>query len=272
VSTLLFNARFAPTNSLQLTTTSWTVDADLFDGLGMFSAFDVQVNDVVYLDCFSSFSFPGTVNRYKVTQINARSGMQINCDLVWDDNSEGIVDIGEIIGNSGFICRPSTNKQMAFHAAPTIHNIPDYVVQYSRNNDNSLILDPFGNKRVFNATGVTIGQYKVVAWEDNGTVNLADATLHDLSDVAGITLQAIPDGQFGWIIKKGYVAGALAGMNAKPGDNIILSPTNPGEMTKTAITDLNVSIISLGRAEPPSGIVSPNAIDLHMELSIEQEI
>lgn len=271
MANLTFNARFVPSSSLPLSATEWEVSADLFDGLGMFSAFDVQVGDIVFLDCFGSLFAPGTINKYKVTQINSRSGMQINCNLTWDDNGT-IVDASDGAGSLGFICRPSANKQMAFFAAPTVHSIPDYVVQYARNIDNVNILDPFGNKSVLNASGTTIGKYKVVAWKDDGTVDLADAALHDLSDVAGLTLQAIPDGTFGWIIKKGYVAGALEGLNAKPGDNIVLSATNAGEMSKAVITDLNVSIISLGRAEPPSGVASPNAIDLHMELSIEQEI
>jgi len=272
MSAVPFNARFIPLSSAQNTATSWTVDAELFDGLGLFSAFDVQVNDIVFIDCFNSFSFPGTVNRYKVTSINSRLGMTINCDLAWDDDGNDVVDIGEVTGSAGFISRPSSNKQLSFHSAPTVHTIPDYVVQYARNNDMRTLIDPFGNKEVKNGSGSTIAKYKIVAWNDNGSVSLADATLHSLSDIAGITVQEITDSSFGWIIKQGYIPSALVGLNATPGAQVLLHPTIPGDMTTTPITDINVSIISIGRAEPPSGIATPNAIDLHMELDIQQEI
>jgi 3D (Asp-Asp-Asp) domain-containing protein len=272
MSAVPFNARFIPQSSTQLTPTTWTVDAELFDGIGLFSCFDIQLGDIVFLDCFNSFSFPSTVNRYKVTQINSRSSFEINCDLAWDDEGTDIVDIGEVTGSAGFISRPSSNQQLSFHAAPTLHTIPDYVIQYARNNDMMNLIDPFGKKKVKNMTGTQIEKYQIVAWTDVGTVALADATLHTLSDIAGMTLTVIPNGSWGWILKQGYAAGALDGMGAIPGDKILLSPTVPGLMTKDPITDLDVSIIGIGRAEPPSGVASANAIDLHMELNIEQEI
>ena len=268
---LYFNARFIPQNSTQLDSTSWQVQADIFDGNGFFSGSDVAVNDAVFLDCFNSISFPGTINRYKVTQINSVNGFHVNVNLLWDDGSD-IVPVDEVLGSQGFICRVTDNKGLPFHAAPTLHLFADYVVQYARNSDSFKVLDPYGNKYVKNGSGGTIGKYKVVAWNDDGTVSKANARQHTFSDVAGLTLQSSNTGDFVWIIKRGYVPGALTLLNPLPGDRILLDPDNPGELTLTEITDLTTSIILIGRAEPPSGIASSNAVDLDMEMIIEQEI
>lgn len=264
-----FNARFIPNDSLQVTTDEFDVNASMFDGLGLFSPADIQVNDVVFLDGASSFSAPGTVNKYKVIQIHSYSGMNVSLRLQWNDVG-AVLDPGEVVGSAGFISRPSVNRGFAFHASPTLHTIPDYVIQYSRNIDNDQILDPFYYKLVKNGTLSPIGQYKVVAWNDNGTVSLATAADHSLSDLAGITSNVIPPGEFGYVIKVGYVPNALHLLNPIPGATVFLSVV-PGEMTLIGPTSLTDTIIKIGRAEPPSGIATPNAYDLHIELEILAE-
>lgn len=272
MSDLVFNGRFIPQSSVQISVDEFDVQADFFDGLGIFSAFDIKVEDIVFLDCFASITAPGTVNRYKVIQLNSVFPLSINCRLKWDDTGT-IIDPSEIAGSAGFICRPSDNKGFPVHAAPTIHTIPDYVIQYSRNNDLRNILDPFLNKYVKNTTGSTIGQYNVVAWKDDGTIGLADAATHSLSDVAGITTKAILNGEWGWIVKTGYVPNALSALGCVPGDPIYLSGTIPGQMTKNYPIGSpdTITVLRLGRAEPPSGVVSAVANDLHMEMEIIAE-
>ena len=270
MSDIVFNGRFIPQSSVQFATDEFDVDADFFDGLGLFSALDIMVNDIVFLDCFASFTAPGTVNRYKVIQINSASGMQVNCRIKWEDRGT-IIDPGEVTGSAGFICRPSDNQRLPNHSAPTVHTIPDYVIQYSRNNDLQNIIDPFQKKYVKNETGFAFNQYKMVAWEDDGSVALADASVHELSDIAGITLKIIPDDSWGWVNKNGYIADALTGLNAKPGDTVYLSADNPGDLTLIAPTGYTDTIIKVGRAEPPSGVKSSIANDLHMEMEVIAE-
>lgn len=135
-----FSAKFTPNSAIVVSPTVFTVVASIFDGLGVFSGLDVLLNDIVYLDCFPSISNPNTVIRYKVTQINSLTPSIINVRLTFDDTGTA-VDPGEVAGNPGFICRPSSGNNLAFHAAPSLHNIPDYVVQYARNIENIATID-----------------------------------------------------------------------------------------------------------------------------------
>jgi len=269
MSTLYFNGRLTPQSSVQISVDEFDIQSEFFDGLGIFSAFDIDVSDIVFLDCFNSFSSPGTVNRYKVIQINNRNAYQINLRIKWDDIG-AIVDPGEVVGSGGFISRSTSNRRLPFHAAPTVHTIPDYVIQYSRNNDLTNIIDPFMNKYVKNNTGVSIPAFSVLCWLDDGSVGLAEADIVVKSDIAGININLIADGEWGWIIKTGYIPGALTGLNAIPGAVIYLSEES-GRMTLTAPVSHSSSIIKVGRAEPPSGALSSVANDLHMELEILAE-
>jgi hypothetical protein len=264
-----FNARFIPNGSSQVSTNEFDVAATIFDGIGLFSPADIQVDDIVFLDGAISFSAPGTVNKYKVVQVHSFIGMDVNVRLQWNDVGSPL-DPNEISGTAGFISRPSPNRGFAFHASPTLHTIPDHVIQYSRNIDVDQIIDPFYYKLVKNGTLSSMGQYKVVAWNNDGTVSLATASEHNLSDMAGITTKPILPGEFGYVIKLGYVPNALQSLNPLPGATIFLS-TVPGEMALVGPTSLTDTIIKIGRAEPPSGVATSDAFDLHIELEILAE-
>lgn len=269
MAVLAFNARFTPVSCIQVDDVEFDVIADIFDGLGMFSALDVAVNDLVFLDCFVSITAPGTINKYIVTQLHSATVGTVNCRIMWADSGT-IVSPDEVVGTAGFVSRPTVNRGLAFHASPTIHTIPDYVTQYSRNIESQEVIDPFFYKYVKNDTGLIIPQYYVVAWENNGTVGLATAAVHSLSDIAGITNRPIPNGEFGWVIKMGYVPNCLQSLNPTPGSTVFLS-TTPGRMTLVGPTSLTDTIIKIGRAEPPNGIATPNAWDLHLEMEIIAE-
>lgn len=119
-------------------------------------------------------------------------------------------------------------------------------------------------KLVKNDTGATIPAFSCLTWEPDGTVALADADLPNKSLFAGINETAIPDGQYGFVVRQGNVAGALAALGCAPGDTIFIGET-PGELTKNPPLDLSDTIFKVGRAEPPDGFAQPDAIDLYLE-------
>lgn len=137
----VFNARFTPTASAEVESGIFTVEADIHDGSGIFSGYDVQEEDIVYLDTFNSSTSPNTVSKYVVTEVTNRDVGTVIAKLKYSDDGD-IIDPGEVLDNPGFISRPSGLNHLAFHAAPTIHNIPDYVVQYARDKEMFEKIDP----------------------------------------------------------------------------------------------------------------------------------
>ena len=117
-----------------------------------------------------------------------------------------------------------------------------------------------------NTTGATIPQYSMVAWLDDGSIALADANEISLSDLCGITLEAIDDGNFGLVCKLGTIPNALSGLGAKPGQWIYLSET-AGGMSLTPPSGLTDNVIILGKAEPPDGVATPIADALFLKPS-----
>lgn len=121
-----------------------------------------------------------------------------------------------------------------------------------------------------NNTGVSIPAGKVVAWENDGTMSLADANVSTLSDIIGVTAEVVPDQAFGTVIRTGAVAGSVTALSAAIGAPVYLSGT-PGEMTLTPPSGLTDTIIRLGRAEPADGVASPTATDLWLQPEVIAE-
>jgi hypothetical protein len=122
-------------------------------------------------------------------------------------------------------------------------------------------------KMVLNSTGSAIPAGKVVAWNNDGTVSLADANTMSISDFAGITETTIPDTMYGYVVKSGFVTGILASLFPIPGAQVYLGET-PGELTLTAPTGLTDTVYQIGTAEPPDGVAQTNATDLFIQLQI----
>ena len=137
----VFSARFTPNSSTPIGGGLYDVTASIFEGTGTFSGLDIQVNDIVYLDCFPSISNPNSICKFRVTIINTPHVSTPSVRLLFDDTGVE-VDPGEVTGNPGFICRPSAVNSLAFHAAPSLHTFPDYVVQYARNIESINVVDP----------------------------------------------------------------------------------------------------------------------------------
>ena len=125
-------------------------------------------------------------------------------------------------------------------------------------------------KLVKNGYAGVIPAGSALAWQDDGTVTLADANVATLSDFAGIAASAINLNDFGYVIKSGNIASALASLGAIPGQTVYLGET-AGSLTLTPPTGLTDTIFKVGRAEPPNGAAQANAVDLYLEPEIIAE-
>jgi len=121
-----------------------------------------------------------------------------------------------------------------------------------------------------NGSGVAIPAGKVVAWNNDGSMSLADANISALSDIIGVTAHLIPDQQFGTVIRAGAVPGSVTSLSATVGASVYLSET-AGEMTLTP-PPITESVIRLGRAEPADGVASFTATDLWLNPEFISEI
>jgi len=140
MSNAVFSARFTPGASVAVNATTFDVAGVLFDGNGLFSAADIQVNDVVYLDTFASLTAPGTVSRYKVLAINSQSGFNANLRLQYDDTG-AVVDPSEISGSPGFIARTGPGAGLAWHAVASVHTFDEYLLELARNQESLAKID-----------------------------------------------------------------------------------------------------------------------------------
>lgn len=229
----IFNARFIPSSSTQISVDTFDVQGTIFDGNGMFSAADAQINDMVFLDCFGSMTAPGTISRYKVIQINSAVGFNLNVRLRYADSGV-VVDPAEVPGSAGFICRSSLLRELSYHAAPTIHTFPDYVVQYSRNIDNYTTLENDLNaindslemldSEFLNDTGSTIDGLTPVKQLVDGSIDLIDPSVEaDIKNLLGVVEDPITDGNKGLVIFSGLIKSITTSFTI--GDVIYLSKT-----------------------------------------------
>lgn len=107
-------------------------------------------------------------------------------------------------------------------------------------------------KKVQNGTLYTIPAGKPIAWQDDGTVELADASDTSFQDFAGITVEDILPGSFGLAIGFGQVPGAAASLGATAGQAVYLG-ANPGELSLSMPIGVDVKIVKVGTAEPADG-------------------
>lgn len=268
-----FNARFDIDGSTDLGNGQWEVTGTVIDS----SLDGWYVGDVAVGDAFVDESgFFGTYNRWKVDSITiygsgsypGATANSIKLIASWDD--VGDMDVNGPAGGTAYIARTSANRRLIWSGSVAVQLISEPLQNRVNSINGFYSIDPFMNKLVKNTTGVTIPAYSVLCWLDDGTVGLAEADVVSKSDIAGININPIGDNSWGWIIKTGYIAGALTGLNAVPGATVYLSET-AGRMSLTSPSALTDTILKIGRAEPPSGVISSIANDLHMELEILAE-
>jgi hypothetical protein len=267
----VFSARFIPGSATTVDAITFDTDGVIFDGNGLFSAADIQVDDIVYLDCYASLTSPGTVSRYVVTQINSQSGFSCNLRLEYADTGDPI-DPNEISGSAGFIARPSALNALAYYAAPTVHTIPDYVIQHARNQDNILIVDPGlnagggGNPHQKTMIGnAAIAAGKPIAKLANGKAAQADSDgAGGLQNICGYAMTACSgdNAAFEVLLIGPNLAGALTGLGFTPGQDVFISEDGGYTNDANSFTGANDSIIRAGVADCAANTATGTVVDL----------
>lgn len=137
---IVFNAKFIPRISTQITLTEFEVVATVVDNLSLFGTGDILAGDVVFLDLFTSMSAPNSVGRYIVKQIVSLSGSEVTLRIEWADL--GIpVDPVECLDADGLICRSSVNYHFGFLPGWSMQQVPEYIVQYAKNSEFWKVID-----------------------------------------------------------------------------------------------------------------------------------
>jgi len=269
-----FSAKFEIFGAGEISLGQWEVAGDVIDSSpDAWTVFDVAVGD-----CFvDDNAFFGTNNRWKITQISAvgptaysggnSNSIRLNCE--WDDLGDS--DINGPAAGLAFISRVSDVQGLMWEGySAYLGGVTDGVLAKVRTINAFSKIDKFMQKSVKNGTLETLLKNRVAAWQDNGTVCYANASVHSVSDIAGLLLEDIAPSVFGQMQKTGYIPDALTGLSAIPGAAVFLSDVD-GTMSLTPPTGATDSIIKMGRAEPPSGVATATANDLHMEIEYISE-
>jgi hypothetical protein len=263
MSNTVFNARFTPTGSIQLTAETFQVTADIFDGTGVYSGFDLDLDQVVFLDTFNSISAPQSVSRYTIDSILSTGAVEVEVVLRYADTGSP-VDPGEITGNPGFIAAATAEKLFAYHAAPTLHTIPDYIVQYARNYDNYVTLeDALGGdvdagaiKGLFtNGSGSLINALTPVRQDSAGEMfPINPSNESEVSNILGLLSANTADDAQGTVVFEGLLLNVTTSFVV--GDVIYLSKS--GGLTATA-PDIGVGSFVAGDFVVQIGKITKNA-------------
>lgn len=241
MSNTVFSARFTPTSSTPLSSDTFQVSGDIFDGTGIYSGLDVELDDVLFLDTFNSITAPGSISRYVVLSIISSGISSVQAIFQYADTGSP-VDPGEVIGNPGFVARASVVQGLAYHAAPTLHTIPDYVTQYARNYDSYIKLetalssisavDASVIKGLFlNSTGSSIAALTPVKQNGSGLMASVDPSSEtDIQNYLGVLTQTTANGNSGAVAFSGLIKNVSTSFVL--GDILYLSKT--GGLTATA--------------------------------------
>lgn len=155
MSTPRFNAKITLNSTNQLSANTWTFEFSILDVEGVFSGFDVSVNDLIVLD--TSGSEPGTMSRYKVTSVDpSTDATDVTCNVIYDDDELTATDPSGALFLDGFVCRGTPDMQFFTIPAPDVQGLPIKFSVYPRNSDFQIRLDPaVGSGGPTGATGAT---------------------------------------------------------------------------------------------------------------------
>lgn len=120
----------------------WDVQAEVDDPSERFSAFDVSVGNVVFLDLLSSTTAPNTAGRYVVQSILSRTASTVRVILRWGGDGAGI-DPVEGAGHRGFLTVQSPRNSLAWMPSARSLMLPPELVDASRNAEQFVIVDKF---------------------------------------------------------------------------------------------------------------------------------
>lgn len=159
----IFSLKAEVTNSSAVSSSLFDIDVTVTDVFPVFSAADIQVDDLLFLDFTQVSGREGTVNRYKVTVINSASGSSANLRVQYDDSGDAVDPI-EALGYVGFIARPSSLLKLARLNLYDLYGVPPYIVTYALNTELWTKIDPLGGStggsapytRIFNFIGCRV--------------------------------------------------------------------------------------------------------------------
>lgn len=96
---------FVPTAVTPIGTDAWSVTATVDDPLEINDGWAIARGDVIFLDHRASSSAPGTVGRYTIASIVAKSSRTISVVLEWQAAASAVSPI-ECLGVRGYLAQP----------------------------------------------------------------------------------------------------------------------------------------------------------------------
>ena len=229
MANLQFNSQFIPTASASTADpTVFTVTATINDVLGQYAAADVQLGDIVTLDCFNSSTNPKTVSRYRVTGTTSATGVTWTGTIHYIDTGATPQDPSEVLGTPGFIARSTPNNAFGWNPAPSLQGLPDYLTVYAQDSESLLITDNLGGGGLtrMNNSALAIPAKTAVYQLQDGSIGPATASgTYIQAFVLGFAQGAIAAGGSGNVLTSGDISG-FSGLT--PDTEYFLSNTTPG--------------------------------------------
>lgn len=267
MSTPIFNAKITLNASTQVTPDTFEVQFSVLDMLGLFSGFDVQQQDIVYLD--TSGSDPGTVTKYEVQSISLQDAVDVTAIIKFVDNNTAVIDPSSAIYLDGFIARSSYNGQLAIVPDPQTQSLPNKFSIYPQNDNFNQFKAPTVVKKW--VMGETCARYQPLCKAPDGKGYKSDSDSPNRQNVHAISLQ--PCTAIGQIIDVALISynltGVLTGLGFAPGDKVFVGET-PGSFVNdiSGFSGNDDSILWAGWADCAEGVASTQATDLIYDFEV----
>lgn len=178
---------------------TWTVEGDISDLLGAWTASSIQVNDLIFDE--DTFFSIGTVNCWRVTNIVSAVGSRAVLDVVYnEDTPPGPAGYGAPVTGPAAICRSLGSKYISQCPAPEWTNLSRTIVNAALNYDRRVIAPAIANAGLLyaNAAGALPVDSDVAAWPTanaSGIVKCTDGSIYlafkNVTDVYFVSLTAI---------------------------------------------------------------------------------
>lgn len=267
MSTPIFNARITLNSVNQVSADTFEMQFSVLDMLGIFSGFDVAVDDIMYID--TSGSDPGTVTKYKVVSIVDQDAVNVTVNAKFVDNNASVIDPSSGIFLDGFIARTSFNGDLAIVPDPGTQILPSKFAISPQNDNFNSFKAPTVVKRWVMGEACVKYQPLCKAPDGKGYKSESDGT--NRQNVHGIALEASSgDGSIIEVALISYnLVGAITGLGFAPGDKIFIGET-PGSFVNdiSGFTGSNDSILWVGWADCAEGIASSQATDLIYDFEV----
>ena len=150
----IFNAKITLTSSSNLSNPNqFQVHFNIVDIEGVFSGLDVLVGDFIYLD--TSALEPATITRYEVIEIISSTFTTVSAKVQFNDNNDSVINPSVAVGISGFISRPTSDRNYSIVPSIGTQLLSDKFSLYPQNSNTSEIDKLQGHTGPTGAVGVT---------------------------------------------------------------------------------------------------------------------